>query len=145
MINLKKGGKRAFCDPSQLAAMKKQGWTVVPPSRVTVAEDEPMQVDRPYGAIPLFKDGVEGFADQKTLQAMLKAGWQQGEPPEPDEALADVLAALDPDDGELWNKDGSLKMGAFNERFEAKETKATIQNTWPGFSRDALIDHAAGR
>ena len=139
LIRVIKDGQVAVCERRQLAAMEKAEWKIAPPVPKEQAKVEETAVAPKDRLQRLHRDGETAYADRPTLQSMLDAGWKPGEPPPVDDDLASLLTGLDPDDEGLWNADGSLKMGAFNDAFERKETKATIATAWPDFSRDALI------
>lgn len=140
IVWVKKDDQLAKCERRQLPAMKAAGWSIAPPPLLAeeTTEQAPVRASTD-GMIRMYRNGAVAYADEATRRAMLRAGWAIGEPPEPDSDLADLLMSLDPSVDEMWNADGGLKMGVFNEAFDRKETKASILDTWPGFSRDVLL------
>lgn len=148
LITIEKGGKTARCEGFQLPAMQAKGWRVVPP-QPTVAREDAFDVVPDARLFEVAKGDKKGWCDEKTFKRLKAQGWERsGQDAEEaagaaggeadQENLALILGALDPADDELWNADGALKMGAFNEAFDLKETRASVQAAWPDFSREAL-------
>lgn len=149
LITIEKGGKTARCEGFQLPAMQAKGWRVAPPRPAADAGDA-FDVEPDASLFEVTKGDTKGLCDEKTFAGLEAQGWKRaGEGTEEAEGqtggqadqedLEITLGSLDPNDPDLWNADGSLKMGAFNDAFDLKETRATIQAAWPDFSREALL------
>ena len=149
LITLEKGKQTALCERFQLDAMLAKGWRVAPPPKVD-AHGNPIEVEIKPDMFEVAKGEKTGWCDEKTWPALEKQGWQRGpaqagteEAPDEvqragGERLAEVLGSLDPEDDDLWTLAGTLRIETFNETFDLNETRASVGQAWPDFSRDAL-------
>lgn len=144
---LEKAGKTAVCEKFQIAAMEGKGWSLIGPYRPEPearAESDPVPVPLAPGLRRVVKGDVVGYVDNANLARALKGGFvledeARTEAAEAsDDDLALFLAALDPDDDDLWNKDGSVKLAALGELLGQEVSRDEVERAAPGLTRDSL-------
>lgn len=145
ILYITKDGKTGRCERWQLAAMVAKGWQVTaPPAAPKFGRPiQPEPLNRPVFVI-VYKGERPGRCEMAQAQELVaKHGWSW-EPKAAEPDLRDFLAQLDPDLPDLWTVNGRLKVTVVWLQYGVKITQEQIEEAWPGFSREALINAVRG-